>query len=286
MTQDPDLEAVRLEREHEEGQRDVAQNESISLGERNKQLEASYESRKRDIEDDLAIKRREAEIEKQKIADETLESRNEKATLESGNAVLRGEKATLIATNDTLVEQNYKEEARKERLTTDNTTFANELADIKKQLETLLPELTQVQKSIAEGRGELANVTERKQKASDEHDEFIKKSSEEVSKKTKDYNDLCDVHVVKTKQIVSLDTQLADKTAQLNTATQKLSEVQTSADTIHVAADKRDKESNERLGNASRLEKLVDAKREQLMEIEKAFTTEHLARIGYKKLSE
>jgi len=84
--------------------------------------------------------------------------------------------------------------------------------------------------------------------------------------------------------IASARIELESVHRQIADAKNSLSEIEANRITHAAAMAEIEKAANQRLGNATSLETHVDAKLAQLKEAESQHTTEHLSRLGYKKI--
>ena len=276
--QDPDLEALQSEKENVEGQKNTLQTEVLGIAQNKKELEANFENAKNHLQDEFDLKKQtlEKEIADLEVRCATLrlkikgaEEESEQAINEKNKVVVdkefhqneytriktESEKENVVHTkllqeNKILTENIVISKSELERYTKEKNTFLKEIFDLKKVKGEVFEENVIAEKKLADAREELVKIT-RKQ------------------------NEVLEETVIENQSLEKVQKQVSDEQIKLLDIQKKVSEHESQM-------QKRESEVNEKMGNLSRLEIRVDSKLEQLKEIKKEFTTEHLARMGYK----
>lgn len=143
--------------------------------------------------------------------------------------------------------------------------YRTDLRELNEKIEPLKKELEIVTSGLSAANKTNANLVSDILKRQQEHDHIA--------------------GIVKDLEITadSLTKEISGKKESLSVANAELIEVQKKVAEHKQAMATLDTESSTKAGNAARLEQHVDKKLVHLKEIEKQFTTEHLARFGYQK---
>lgn len=278
-TQHPAVEAAHTDLASLEGQKNTVQAEILDSAENKKRLETDYEDRKREIEDDLAIRRREGDIEREKLENQNIPLKAENNRLEQSNSELKKEVATLGTTASSLTEQIGRKEIEREKLISSVGELVNTKIALQKEVNEITPEADALQSKVSLLTKDATELEAKKQTL-----------THEVTALETKHDSVSKSHIVVTtarneaqKELTDLEKKISAAKELLATTQNDFIEVERKSGEIVVEAAGKLKEANERLGNAHKLELHVDEKLSHLKELESHFTTEHLARFGYKK---
>lgn len=277
--QDPDVEASRAELDALEGNKVNAQAEVLGIAENKKRLESDYEERKREIEDELLVARREADIEKKHLHDEEIVLRTQHDQLRLKSSVLRSENAAFAETNTKLVETVQQNQAKKEEtlgiiaelqshereLRASVTTLEPQVNGLTQSGNDLQRDITRLEISKVNSNRELIDVRDENNKSRIDHHAWLTTCKSEREALATELSGM--------KSEVERLIPLRDEARML----------QTKAEKINADCNVRETSANERMANATKLEQHVQEKLESLKALESQFTTEHLARFGYRK---
>lgn len=285
-TKDPDVEASQAELHDLEGAKSTVQTELLETAEGKQRLEESFEVRKREIEDELAIRRREAEIEKEAIDRGVLASLEEKKGIDKTIETLKGNIVSLSEEETSLQIRVRECNETTVKASNDMVRLTAQRDTLQEEVDPLLATVTEAQKKFDILTADVEILEERKKTLTEDTSVLATSYSE-----TKIAHDTLSVTYEANKkeaatEIEKLDALVSEKKTELIAATSNLETVQKDTEkTIKESQEKEDL-ANKRLESATRLEATVDMKLEHLREVEKAFTTEHLLKYGYKKTTE
>ena len=145
------------------------------------------------------------------------------------------------------------------------TGLTHDVVDLQEKIAPLEKELPALGAKIKSATENLNSIVGRTANQKEAHDTFVAhkaKLEADVAQLSKELEN-------KTKQKANLDIELIDTQKKIAEHKQQMTD--------------RETEANTRAGNAARLELHVNEKLAHLKELESHFTTEHLARTGYKK---
>lgn len=281
--QTPDVEASRAELDALAGSKDTVQAEFLVVAEDKKRLESEYETRKREISDDLAIVRRETDIEKGKLLTDNASLKKENEQLGHDNRSLRSDSAVLGETYAKIQSDIRDAETKLGTLRADVKKLSDERIQLSQNIELLSPELQTLTSALTNGRAELRGIELAKLQTTEklgalaadhaskgaEHTDFVAKNKAEREEADRTLTDV--------------KNQIVIKRDELKDVTDKVAELEATITAYREEFTKKDLEITKRMGDASRLETHVDEKLQSLKTLESAFTTEHLARFGYTK---
>ncbi len=277
--QDPKVEEASTELESIVGQKKSVEAEITSTVTNKKRLEQEYEDRKREIEDDLAIRKREVEKEKANLDNQNLFLRDENKKLEQSKQILQKEHDTFVIIIKTISEQSERDKKALEIISSDVARLTKEKNELQQSINNFTPQVVALESKIAVLQIEYDKLEKAKKETTTIHTTL----STELVEIKKSHSSLTASKDIKQKEINDLDVQIKDTKDKLIIAQSELAEIVNLIQSKKEDLDKRETDLNTRMGNAQRLEVHVSEKLDHLKEIEKQFTNEHLARVGYKK---
>lgn len=281
-TQDPDVEESLSELIHLESKKEIVQKETLSIAENKRQLEQNFEDTKRVLNEAHELEKADLARELERIIRdiEAANLRKTRAELDSNAAVenrIKQEQAfkttqkelSVVSTEKSNL-QSETEQLRKQKVVANNQLTALE-ASVHKLTLTEVDLSTEIKK-LTEERGDISDgITSRKSayvELSASHD-LLKESHEKMLAVLSTINE--DIES-KTRELAAVNDRLQRAKRDLLDCTQK-----SDVESARIKAD---------MGNLALLEQRVGDKHAQLVEAESHFTIEHLARMGYKKLTE
>lgn len=278
-SEDKDVEASQAELAVLEGKKNQTQEETLAVAKNKQELEDAFAAAKKQLDEELQAKRAthakalddmEQKHRNIEMALSTIESvhtmtKEETARLE---AACNGAKEELLGIQD-LLAKDKAEVTRlgilKHNLEEGIKDYRTDLRELNEKIEPLKKEhadLLITWRSTSESNAALTGNMLRSQ-------EVLNKIKEEAEGLTT--------------TLVALGKRIDEKKELLFAANGELIDVQKKVSDHKQAMAALDAEISTKAGNAARLEQHVDKKLTHLKEIEKQFTTEHLARFGYKK---
>lgn len=277
--QDPDVEASRAELDALEGHKAKAQAGVLTLAENKNRLESDYDERKREIEDELLVSRREADIEKEHLHDEVSAILSAKEKLEHRGSELRNENAALGEANGKLREDVRQSEMKKgevfgivaelqkqeRELRALVTALEPQVDGLTHRKQTLERDITRLEISKVNTTRDLAEVRDEDNRARIDHHAWLTTRKNE------------------RETIMKELSEMRAEVEKLITLRDEVRALEAKAEKINADCDERESGANERMANATKLEQHVQEKLESLKALESQFTTEHLARFGYRK---
>lgn len=277
--QDPAVEESHAELSILEGNKNAVQTETLSIADNKKRLEVDYGDRKRQIEDELTLKRREADLEKEALEKQNLNLKTEGQSVAQENQKVRAENAGYSAAAVIIKDSIARDEKTKEALTTSVKALTVSKNELQTSVNDLTPKVAELTKKVELLTADVTSLEKRKKDAIDGH--VAKAAALEAV--TKSHDTLVMKRDEKQTEVNELDKTIAEKREELAKATSSVAEAELQVAAHRKEMFEKDKDSSERAARAARLEQHVQGKLEDLKEIEKQFTTEHLARFGYKK---
>lgn len=278
-TKDTETEVASSELEHIENTKHTVQSEVLTIADQKKRLEESYGERKREIEDDLAISKRQAEQEKESLSGQNVTLKNENTKLEQANIELRAKNSNLVSERDVLVKDIERSKVELEKLKSGIVPLVEEKKELQKSINDLSPKLAVMQERYSILNRDVIDLEKRKKMIIDDHAVNIAG----LKKVTDSHNALVIARDSKQKEVDDIDALLKDKKEALDKSKIEVSDFERIIIHFKQEMDKKTEETNTKMKNAANLEIHVDEKLTHLKEIEKQFTNEHLARMGYKK---
>lgn len=280
-SQDPDVEASQAELAALENRKSKTQEELLALFDEKKKFVADFEDLKKKTIEEMAAKRA---VNAKSIDDMEQKHRNIEmalTTIESVQKMTIEESVKLEAHRDALkkevgelTETRVKEEKELKRLGEEHSTVKdtiktthNELKDLHFKLEPKKTELKEIEAKVAAHTKEYADL------------------SGSVAGYQEDVSKLIELKTKLAKEVDGYNREIGDKQSGLAKAESDLSEIEKKAADHKVYIDKATIDINNRLEAAGRLEQLVDGKRDHLKQLEALFSTERLAKYGYKKVT-
>ena len=278
--QDPDVEESRAELERLEGHKNSAHAEIATIVENRKRIEAEAEEQKGLLQAQIQAKREElVHFEKEH------HNRMHSIAVELGKAIIERDAKNneieiaskkLEAIQKDIVEHDSKKKpldasivslsSSEERLKKSIAHLAPEVRILENKKSKLLADLSFIEGKIGALHTTHAEVSARHSEENKLHEVL----SEAIPRKKEDVSKLNAIHI-------DLERKIAGARSEIVILEEK--KVSLNKEMID-----REAKANESMGNATRLELHVDAKLNQLKELEKGFTVEHLARGGYKKI--
>lgn len=279
--QTPEIEASHLELSVIEGRKNTVLNETLSIAENKKQLEKDIVDSRERLEKEYEDKKKGIEADLLK-----LETRQKKAEVDTkqaeDSARLSGDKVDEMRKEiEALVPVVWGLQQQKDSLSIEIVSLTKEIKEGKSFLETLTSSVTELDKKGASLSETILGLEKRKTDLETKHVEIINnrnETSDSVNSLRVERKALED----KIAEILSL---IAEKRGELSTINEEINKVTGQVAEHKLAMQKRENEANERLKKATDLELFVNDKLERLKELESHFTSEHVARHGYKKTS-
>ncbi len=280
QNQNPDLEQAHKELADVEGRIASAQTILADIIANTKRVEGEGSKKLDELHEEITVKQ--AELKGVQDAHRAVISGHdiEKNTAKSAAAIAIQEKeATDKALDESIRLYTEQKETHKKHMVEVDALKKQE-SDIRSSISELTRAESELKKNIAAANVEFTPLVHKK--------EIAKNTLEELSLRTE----------VLKKEHASLDTSKEDKQNELMTLRQSVEQETTKlADLKSEVADfekqkaehvahivEQNRQANERLGAATRLEQHIEGKRQELKKIEEKFTTEHLARMGYSKI--
>lgn len=280
-SQDPDVEASQAELAALENRKSKTQEELLALFDEKKKFVADFEDLKKKTIEEMAAKRA---VNAKSIDDMEQKHRNIEmalTTIESVQKMTIEESVKLEAHRDALkkevgelTETRVKEEKELKRLGEEQATLKETIKTTHSDLKDLHFKLEPVKRDITDLQAKKEALISHNEGAEVKHKNFeiVKTSLEnEIKAKTEEFNSLTDAIKDRKGALVNVQADLA--------------EVEKKAADHKVYIDKTTIDINNRLEAAGRLEQLVDGKRDHLKQLEALFSTERLAKYGYKKVT-
>lgn len=272
------VEASQAELAVIEGAKNTAQDAVLSIAANKKQLEADFETAKKKMDEELTLKREQATAEIRKL-DETIAAKKAEVNAATQVATIVIEETKQLETTRDIVQKQLTES--NEKLSAANTEVSR-LAVLQHNLNDSVKDIRgdykDAETKLIGVNKELSEVTAKVTELAGSHDRLLSSVTVYKSDISK-FEEITKSYSVAHKK---LDSEIQTKIAQKATLDTEVIEVQKQVSQHKQDMAARDAESTTRAGNAARLEQHVDAKLKHLKELEKAFTTEHLARGGYK----
>lgn len=291
--QNKDVEASQAELLMLESQKNAIQNDVLAIADDKKRLERERDEKIDSIEKELAQKRADAAEAIRLLDAGVISAKERKAQAErdlmstvSGNVKKDLEKA--ITERDAAMEQRdaeqtklaqarelrVAEEAKVKELSESKATIALDIDIAQKRRTDIFEENKKLEADLPAKRIEFKQLTQ-----------DCEKEGEHVKK-------LAELNLEADATLKAKDADIEKKNASLVELSTKIAALGNDVADLekHIAArkesaDKTDAESTTRAGNAAKLEQHVDDKLAHLKELESQFTTERLARAGYRKTS-
>lgn len=280
VAHDPKVEASRAELDIIEGQKNTAQVGVLAIAENKKRLEANFEETRTHLDTEISARKKELaafdKTHKERMGTYEKEERDARDARDEAAIAQKSAEKDLEGVQASIGEQQDKKKSIDESVKSLEATEKHLHASIAH----LAPGLRVVENKSAKAAQELAKL---KLKIVD----LEAKYAEQAVLNATEYQEYESLKGQKTKreeEIAYLDKIFAEISKKIWEGEERLVKVQNEHSLHEQEMVKREDMVNERLGNATRVEIRVDQKLDQLKQAETEFTTEHLTRIGYKKI--
>lgn len=279
ISQTPDVEASQAEFAALESEKRKVQEETLAIAKNKQELEAAFKESAAKLDEELHIKRT---AHAQALDDMEQKHRNVEAAL------------TMISEVQGLaMTQTKKFEAERDDIKKEVAELNGSVAGSKAEVNRLVLLKHNLNESIADARTDYKDITskitfkaaelnglEAKLSAlKNAHAEFMPQVTAEVNAHKALVEEVAGLQTT----LRALEIKIEDKQKELSSVNGELMDVQKQVSGHKQSMAEREAEATTKAGNASRLELHVDKKLNHLKELEKQFTTEHLARVGYQK---
>lgn len=290
-SQDKDVEASQAELAVLDGEKSKTHDEVLVVINDKKRLEKERDELVSKIDKEVTQKRKAADeeialLDKAVIAARERKSQAERDLMASVSGNVKKDLAQAITDRDAAVKERDIEQAKLAEVRTARTTEEAEVT----RLQGLKQNLSD---GIADARSDLKNLEGEKKKLEDDlpakRAEFEQTKKDHVAETSRGgallttNNKLHQQNVAKNAELDGVLKQINERNGALIELTNKITEVEKELADKKEEVKKLDADSAERAGNAARLEQHVDEKLAHLKELESHFTTERLAKYGYKK---
>lgn len=282
QNKNPEVEESAVELERLEGEKQKIQNEMLDIVATNKRLITEGEAQKEKIEEEVAQKRQEGDAELEAFNRAIATTKSVKKQLENEVLELR----ILVSDRDNILISHQEAKEKLTGILESIKKTTNELTGLTSNQNTLLAQIKGHHEDIDSKMAEKQSLDERISLLKKEEDSLKNSHTELVTIIGKAVNDKESSIAEKEIKIKELN-QILDEISKRRLA---LMQLQTEISTLEekvaehtTTMTEKEASISERIAIAARLEEHVDGKLQHLKEIEKMFTIEHLARIGYKK---
>lgn len=277
---DPDVEASRAELDTLEGAKNTAQQDVLVIAENKKRLESDKEETIKRLDDEIAGRQKDSED--ASIAHAQLISRlsKEKEDAEKARDTAVQNKETAEQDAVTAQKQAADEIDKKKVITDSIAALMTQEAAIRRSVKNAALDLERDETRSTEVKKELADIEAKLMATKDEHNSSV----ESFASEKKEHETLLTSKEAKQKEITILDASITDKNTKLTALTAEVTILENKRSEHETVMKQREDDANKRMANATNLEQRVDGKLEQLKEAEKEFTTDHLARMGYRPI--
>lgn len=280
LAEDQEIVDSREALEEIEGKKSIANAEVLLIADNKKRVEAEAQKRLEGLDQEIEAKQKESreasERHRQLLATNIaeIEQIHKDRDAAQGNAIdARRETTELDAAN-------IEKRQEKEALTASVMTLTAQESAIKSSIKTLELSLEHDKERSVTVKAELAVAEIKLATTNADHARVV---PEYEAEKTV-HESLKAIRDGRTAENTRLDGEILEKAKKRDALTTELATIERHKIEIETIAIARDAESNVRMSNATKLEQKVDAKLMQLKEFESHFTTEHLARVGYKPI--
>lgn len=278
---DPDVEQSAAELARLQGEQSTVQTATEAIAGNKKKLEEDFAEASKRLAEELAAKRDEAsrliKVYRQQI--EQMATDRDNATIEAQKARDSADterkaladvraQASILAQDASRLREDIKGLITdKEALSKENKSLTLNVKALEDERKDLGGKITDLKWTLNGTNSTLAVRNGDLERAKNEHEALDSSKTDKVD------------------AVNALSRQINDKKTAITKAQEDLIALQKQAADQTAAMQKEKEERDQQVGNAARLEQRVDQKLNQLREAEKEFTTEHLARIGYKKIT-
>lgn len=276
---DPDVEASQVELAAIAAEKETKQGEVLAIAQNKKELEQAFEESKVKLDAELTAKRESSAIEIAALDKIIAAKKVEAEVLEKENVNMRSFNGALKTEGESL--RSYLARKREElsTITTAIDTHTQTGKKILTDIKTCKDELEALVKNKEAAELGCKNI---EQKLKELHLSHSAKS-DELSSATTEFKQLLEHKAIASAGLRDIELKISDKKDVLSVLNQEEISIQKKISEQKEFIAKQDADSTLRMGNAARLEQHVDKKLSDLKAVEAHFTTEHLARIGYKK---
>lgn len=279
-TTTPDVEDSRAQLEFLEGQKKSTQDEMLGVAADKQRLESERSE---------IIKRLDAEILQKQKELKDIESAHQKVLAVHTKEKYDAELGSDTARKECTVIEQERDALKKEinALLAVKTGHSSSLAALRKQQSDVQYSVDLLKNEERQHKDRIEVL--RRQRSSEE--KLLAETEEKHANAKSAFNFEKDAHqsltagkAEKEKEIIRLTEVRSERQAEIRVFEATLGELEKQKTDRVAEVAEQDRSSNERLRNATLLEQKVDAKLAQLKEFESHFTTEHLARVGYKPI--
>lgn len=279
--QHPDVEEVRVERDIIEGQKNTLQTEILGMATNKKELEISFENAKKRLGDEFEKKKH---VLDQEIL--AIEAKRDQANAEKDKAEKEAETATqeterIVSEMKTCRESLSSIVDSKEKLQNSCKDLTKEKSHLEARIHELSPIVKELENRERNLVKDIAVLQQKKISLTTE----ISESTLLISGNQIEHKKVTDQKHQASVLLDETNKKIEQAELRLSTVHNELVDVQKEISEQKQGIQKRESDINDRMGNLARLEVTIDKKRDELKEIEDHFTTEHLGRMGYRKLT-
>lgn len=281
-TQDPDVEESRGELAQLESKKETVQKETLAIAENKRQLKQDLEDDKRVQDEAHALRKADLERELQRITDdiEAAKQHKENAERDADTAVatrITEENSLTLTKKEHSTLSDSKESLKNEtqQLEDKKTSSTTRVASLEESIRKLTLQEADISLAVSKLEEKESNLTSNISTLQSGHETLIDSHIALKADHLKASNSLSDINKdidTKTQELAAVNDRLQRAKRELLECTQK-----SDADSARIKSE---------MGNLALLEQRVEEKHAQLIEAENHFTVEHLARLGYKKLTE
>lgn len=281
-TQDPDVEASSAELERLKSEQNTVQTETLAIATNKKILEEGFESEKERLEQEVEEKRIDSES---KIAAYEFQRKRFEDLRDAADGMAQESKKLAAA------------EAQKlNKLQQDIVSAQEEFQKIKNDITLIRESVLEATHSLESHQSSIVDLS-KKHSSLQESVSTSKSSLKELQGKydelfqshetlKTEHSGISDSLASKTESIKQIDKDIASGQQTLSELKGQLADVQKQSVEQTAAMQKEKTERDIQVGNAARLIEKAEKHISILGSLEKEFTTEHLVRVGYKKLTE
>lgn len=278
-TKHPDVAASQDDLAILEGRKDAVQKEILVLAENKKQLEADFKTSTEKLDHDLKEKREAHMGELAELSDSIRDTRVVLKKLEADKKTHADELIHLDEKRGAIVKDINTFHGKRSALVNEIGTLETRIKELGHIRDTLRTDIKTLETSKTDLEKKVHELTEKIRIDGEAHDRIIahKQLMEgDHAKLVVSKNDT-------QNELDALNHTIKEKIDELAGLKASIIEVQKEVSDHKQVITAADVEISTRNANAARLEAHVSAKLTELKELEQHFTTEHLARVGYKK---
>lgn len=280
-TQDPDVEESRAELVRLEGQKQIVQKETMAIAENKQQLEDDFERTKKSQDDAHLLHKTDLEQQLRRILHdiETANQRKMSAERAAEYAV-----AKQIALEET---HSLSEKVCSEFLVTKDS-LENEIGRLKKSKLEKAASLAHLEENINELSTRHSELVNEMGNLNEQHIHISKKVGMAENAHSSLFEDCARMKETRDNSFADLSTfkkDIEEKSLELSAVNDRLARAKRELLECTQKSDTESARIKSEMGNLALLQQRVEEKHAQLIEAESHFTVEHLARLGYQKLT-